>query len=131
MVEWAKATAPPPPRAHPRAIVLAMAVEAEIDGASGAQPTAAVVTLLFTVRESMRALPRDLGASLDAELPVARDALHAAHGSVRLQPERDGPYAVFEDTADRLLLRVVGDEMGLVARGESVIHSRPRALLRA
>ena len=63
----------------------------------------------------MRALLRDLGGALTAELPVARDALRAALGDVRLQPEGDGVYAVFEDTADRLLLRAVGDGMGRVA----------------
>ena len=38
---------------------------------------------------------------LSAELPVARDAMRAALGDVRLQPEGDGLYAVLEDTADR------------------------------
>ncbi len=65
-----------------------------------------MTTLSFsTVRESVRALLRDLGGALNAELPVARDALPAALGDVRLQPEGDGLYA----TADRLLLRAVGE----------------------
>jgi hypothetical protein len=90
-------------------------VETEIDRVKHAQATAPVATLSSTVRESVRALRRDLGGALNAELPVARDALRAALGEVRLQPEADGVYAVFEDTSDRLLLRAVGDGMGRVA----------------
>ena len=63
----------------------------------------------------MRALLHDLGGALHAELPVARDALRTALGNVTLQNDEDGVFAVFEDTADRLLLRAVGDGMGLVA----------------
>ena len=99
-------------------------VEAEIDRVKRAQATAPVVTLSSTVRESVRALLRDLGASLSAELPVARDALRAALGDVRLQPEGDGLYAVFEDTADRLLLRAVDDGMGLVAEARNLTKLR-------
>ncbi len=90
-------------------------VEAEVAGLKRAQASAPFATLSSTVRESVRALLRDLGGALKAELPVARDALRAALGDVRLQPEGDGVYAVFEDTADRLLLRAVGDGMGRVA----------------
>jgi len=91
-------------------------VEAEVASLKRAQATAPVAILASTVRESVRALLRDLGGALNAELPVAREALRAALGDVRLQPEAGGVYAVFEDTADRLLLRAVGDGMGLVAR---------------
>jgi hypothetical protein len=62
----------------------------------------------------VRTLLRDLRGALSAALPVARDAQRAALGDVRLQPEGDAVYAVFEDTADRLLLRAVGDGMGRV-----------------
>ena len=48
-------------------------------------------------------------------LPVARDALRTALGNVPLENDEDGISAVFEDTADRLLLRAVGGERGLVA----------------
>ena len=76
------------------------------------------------VLESVRALLRDLGPSLNAELPVARDAVRAALGDVRLQPEGDGLYAVFEDTADRLLLRAVGVGLGQVAGARNLTKLR-------
>jgi DNA invertase Pin-like site-specific DNA recombinase len=90
-------------------------VEAEVARVKRAQAAAPVATLSCSIRESVRALMRDLGGALHAELPVARDALRTALGNVTLQNDEDGVFAVFEDTADRLLLRAVGDGMGLVA----------------
>jgi hypothetical protein len=59
-------------------------VEAEVARLKRAQASAPVATLSFTVGESVRALLRDLGGALNAELPLARDALRAALGDVRL-----------------------------------------------
>jgi site-specific DNA recombinase len=89
--------------------------EAEIDRLKRAQTRAAVATLPSAARDAVRTVLNDLGRALDADLPVARDALRAALGDVTLQNDEDGVFAVFEDTADRLLLRAVGDGMGLVA----------------
>ena len=98
------------------------AVEAEIDRVKRAQSTAPDGTLSSTVRESVRALLRDLSAPLNAELAVARDTLRASRGAGAA--EGDGLYAVFEDTADRLLLRAVRHGMGLVAGARNLTRLR-------
>jgi len=41
-------------------------------------------------------------------------ALRGAVENLNLQGDEDGVFAVFEDTADRLLLRAVGDGMGFL-----------------
>jgi len=91
------------------------ATEAEIDRAKHAQSRAPVAALPSAARDAVRTVLNDLGRALEADLPVARDALRAALGDVTLQNDEDGVFAVFEDTADRLLLRAAGDGMGRVA----------------
>ena len=90
-------------------------VEEEIDRVRRAQASAPVAKLPISAKASVRAVLDDLERALRGELPAARDALRAALGDVMLQKEEDGLFAVFESTADRLLLRAVGEQMGLVA----------------
>jgi hypothetical protein len=89
-------------------------VEEEIDRVRRAQASAPVAKLSISAKASVRAILDDLDRALRVELPAARDALRAALGDVRLQKEEDGLFAVFEDTADRLLCPR-GDGMDLVA----------------
>jgi len=89
--------------------------EAQVERAKRALATAPVATLPSAAKAAARAVVDDLARTLRADLPAARDALRATLGDIRLQPEGDGVFAVFEDTADRLVLRAVGDGMGRVA----------------
>ncbi|MFA5941399.1 MAG: recombinase family protein [Sinimarinibacterium sp.] len=91
------------------------AAEAERERIRTAQELAPVIRAPSDARALVRAALNGLSQDLGKELPQARDALRAALGDIRLVPEEDGVFAVFEDTSERLLMRAVGDGMGLVA----------------
>lgn len=82
-------------------------VEAQAEAARRALAAAPASKGTTAVREAVRAGLLSIRADLEGNLQAARDALRACLGDVRLLAEGPAVYAVFEDTAQRLMLRAV------------------------
>ena len=89
-----------------------------------AQASAPVGKFTISAKPSVRAIPDDLERALRGGIAGRARRVAGTLGDVRLQKQKDGLFAVLESTADRLLLRAVGEQMDLVAAPRNLTKLR-------
>ncbi len=89
--------------------------EADLEALNRLRTRADVTMLPAAIRIRARALANDLRGVLQRETSLAREALRATFGSIRLVPDEGAIYAEFDDAAENLLLAVGGASLGRVA----------------